>query len=107
MTDYRCPWCGCGIEDSDWWDGWRGEDDYDAKCPECGRRFSVTIWMEPAFSVNVPSELESCADRCGCWSIDGYCGWDEEYYYHPGVRGSCSVPDCPLGHPMAGGRAAR
>lgn len=55
-TDYRCPWCGCGIEDSDWRDGWRGEDDYD---------------------------------------------------YHPGVRGSCSVPDCPLGHPMAGGRAAR
>lgn len=99
MYDYRCPYCGCEIDDPDWWDGWDGEGDYREECPECEREFTVAIWTEPVFLVKVPPELERCHDRCGCWNLDGHCGFGEPFRFHPG-RSWCTVSDCPLGHPM-------
>lgn len=61
------------------------------RCPWCGAEFD-TGGIEEAGACVVE------CDRCGCWDVDGFCGWG--HAYECGV-GACDVPDCPLGHPMA------
>ncbi len=89
----RCPWCGAEFDTG-------GIEEAGAcvvECDRCGFEFEVESELLISCEAGIPAELEGC-DRCGCWDIDGFCGWG--HAYECGV-GACDVPDCPLGHPMA------
>lgn len=94
--DYRCPFCGCEIEDPDWWEN---GDEYEKTCPECGNSFSVGVEIEPSFQVLMPKELEACED-CGVWNfIYEFCDY-EKHGFHDMER-------CPLGHPANRGEEGK
>lgn len=91
-TDYRCPYCGCEINDPEWWEAWdKITHEYEAECPECDRYFNVFVELEPVFSVQIPKELKECYKCCAFEpDFDGYCGY-KALGYHDQER-------CPLGY---------
>lgn len=102
--DYRCPYCGSEIEDPDYWEI-QPEEEYEVECGDCERSFMVSFYLDPVFSVKVPSELEPCGD-CGCWNgADDYCafGTKEQSEINARLR-RCGldphepIAKCPLGH---------
>lgn len=83
----RCPWCGAEFDTG-------GIEEAGAcvvECDRCGFEFEVESELLISCEAGIPAELEGC-DRCGCWDIDGFCGWG--HAYECGV-GACDVPDCP------------
>lgn len=91
-TDYRCPYCGCEIDDPEWWETYdECTHEYEAQCPECDRRFKVFVELEPVFSVQIPRELEECYKCCAFEpDMDGYCGYTTLGYH--------DQEHCPLGY---------
>ena len=65
MSDYVCPWCGCEIDEDDWWEIPENET-FITECPNCERELRVSYYVEPVFSVTMPEELDACAD-CRAW----------------------------------------
>lgn len=66
----RCPWCGAEFDTG-------GIEEAGAcvvECDRCGFEFEVESELLISCEAGIPAELEGC-DRCGCWDIDGFCGW--------------------------------
>jgi hypothetical protein len=91
-SHYRCPYCGCEIDDPEWWETYdECTHEYEAQCPECDRRFKVSVELEPVFSVQIPRELEECYKCCAFEpDMDGYCGYTKLGYH--------DQEHCPLGY---------
>lgn len=83
------------------------ENDYERECPECGRVFKVSYYVEPAFTVTMPEELDACID-CEAWDgINDCCAWLDkakiaEWNHRRAIWGGRKkirpMNGCPLGH---------
>lgn len=88
-TDYRCPYCGCEIEDPEWWEN--DSQEYEVECPECNRCFNVLVELDLVFTVQIPKELKECHKCCAFEpDMDGYCGYKDLGYHDSN--------NCPLGY---------
>lgn len=105
MSDYRCPWCGCEINECDYWEV-DPEVDYTVECGDSGRGFQVHYYLDPVFIVTIPGELDRCLD-CNAWNgIEGCCGWTNWDYIKKKNRIQVilrrnsihPIDSCPLGH---------
>lgn len=106
MSDYVCPWCGCEVDEDDWWEIPENET-FITECPNCERELRVSYYVEPVFSVTMPEELDACAD-CRAWDgIEDCCAWLDkakiaEWNHRRAIWGDRKnirpMNGCPLGH---------
>lgn len=97
LDSIECPYCGAEYIDPDIAED--GEGVYTVECERCGREFDVGACLELRLDVIVPEELKDCFKRCRAWDITGHCDYGKAFKLCEG-HVTCTVPDCPLGHPM-------
>lgn len=105
MSDYVCPYCGEEIDEFDWYE-LEAENDYERECPECGRVFKVSYYVNPMFTVTMPEELDACID-CEAWDgVHDCCAWSDRakidewncLQQRLGQEAVRPMTGCPLGH---------